>query len=712
MSLSIYELQRLKNIQENNSTLISLGIEKLKDPEEETKPKKPRQPKHYEQRDPNPRRNCRKDDVHDSEWGEGYWVNRFVLRVSMSNHTASLGMVTGFVNQTKHCNVPLWRVRHTDGHIELVNEKELHEALCAYINYVEIEPVDRKHLPPFAEMKKCVPSEEEASEWATLNKPEDKEEYQWYDYDYSVADNTLLSIVDGESEGEVGEQGEERGEEEDGSDWGYDYSGNDSESDSEYSDGGLDDDDYEGRDRKYRQDLNYHKRTGKTTCVIRKQPVNKKKKSEKQKGSVRKMPHMRRSNDEKDTELGRKKLGDLGNKYAHLWKDMHGDMPIAEMNMAEKEALKGLLKHRFISADLAGYTGSNPTPIKKARKIATLLFGDGDTRGCFLTVNSMLEPDARKRAVEYVTSVNQSTLAAKKVITNQVGCFKEMVDFIKDGLFDQNLPSDAPTPAHEDGHTDPPAITVDCAVWAKVRGFPWWPARVQEVSGKNVTVFFFGTEQLGKVGAGPSSCVPFSARPAGAVVAAGKRGISGHDSFVDALAQAQAHDVRAGLGLTRGEDAPPSSGIQGEEEEDGGEELSINGGEEQEGFFHKRPRGRAPKGKIWDTETGKWKDVGEEEGEDVGEEEGEDVGEGDAAASVDRFSETEEEEKATSQEPQVIETSMMRESSFEDAYVENGVEEKEFEYFDESEDDYTVDLDLATHYPEEDPMEIEEIKVC
>ena len=109
-----------------------------------------------------------------------------------------------------------------------------------------------------------------------------------------------------------------------------------------------------------------------------------------------------------------------------------------------------------------------------------------------------------------------------------------------------------PTPAHVGSHIDPPAITVDRAVWAKVKGFPWWPARVQKVSGQTITVFFFGTEQLGKVRAGPSSCVPFSARPAGAVVAAGKRGISGHDSFVEAVAQAQAYDVRAGLSLTRG----------------------------------------------------------------------------------------------------------------------------------------------------------------
>ena len=90
-------------------------------------------------------------------------------------------------------------------------------------------------------------------------------------------------------------------------------------------------------------------------------------------------------------------------------------------------------------------------------------------------------------------------------------------------------------------------------MWAKVKGFPWWPARVQEVSGQTVKVLFFGTEQLGKVRAAPSSCVPFSARPAGAVVAAGKRGLSGHDAFVEAVAQAEAYDVRVGLGLTGGE---------------------------------------------------------------------------------------------------------------------------------------------------------------
>ena len=114
------------------------------------------------------------------------------------------------------------------------------------------------------------------------------------------------------------------------------------------------------------------------------------------------------------------------------------------------------------------------------------------------------------------------------------------------------LASNAPPPAPKSS-IDPPALTVDHAVWAKVKGFPWWPARVQEVSGQTVTVFFFGTEQLGKVRAAPSSCVPFSARPAGAVVAAGKRGHSGYDAFVEAVAQAEAYDVRAGLGLTGGE---------------------------------------------------------------------------------------------------------------------------------------------------------------
>lgn len=72
---------------------------------------------------------------------------------------------------------------------------------------------------------------------------------------------------------------------------------------------------------------------------------------------------------------------------------------------------------------------------------------------------------------------------------------------------------------------------------------------MQSVSGQTITVVFFGTEQLGKVRATPSSCVPFSARPTGAVVAAGKRGQSGHDAFVEAVAQAEAHDVRVGLGM-------------------------------------------------------------------------------------------------------------------------------------------------------------------
>ena len=109
-------------------------------------------------------------------------------------------------------------------------------------------------------------------------------------------------------------------------------------------------------------------------------------------------------------------------------------------------------------------------------------------------------------------------------------------------------PASEPPPARKKSeHGDPPALSG--VVWAKVKGFPWWPARVQSVSGQTITVVFFGTEQLGKVRATPSSCVPFSARPTGAVVAAGKRGQSGHDAFVEAVAQAEAHDVRVGLGM-------------------------------------------------------------------------------------------------------------------------------------------------------------------
>ena len=431
MSLSIYELQRLENIQKNNYRLASLGFEKLKDPEEETRPKKPRQPRQYEQRAPNPRRNCRKDDV---------------------------------------------------------------------------------------------------------NKPKEEEEYKWYDYDYSVPDNTLQPVVDGES-------GEEDGNGDD-----YDYSRDyDSESGSEYQYDGLSEDDYERKERKYMQDMNYYKRTGKTKGVIRKKPVHKKK-SKKQKENVKKMSRKHRSNDDKDVDLGRRKLGDLEDRYAHVWKGMHGDMPVAEMDVAMKNAFRGLIEHHFISADLAGYHGSNPTSLKKAKKIATLLFGRCDSGGCFLTVNSMLESGARKRAVEYATSVNTSKLPVKKVITNEVGCFEEMVDFVKKGLFEK-----------------------------------------------------------------------FNAALVSAV----------HEQ---------------------------------------GESASSEG-------------------------------------------EGEGEGEGDAAASVDGVSETEGGENSASQEPQVIETSMMHASSFDYADFENGVEEKEFDYWDESEVDYTVDVDLETNYPEEDAMEVEANKV-
>ena len=55
------------------------------------------------------------------------------------------------------------------------------------------------------------------------------------------------------------------------------------------------------------------------------------------------------SKDEKETESGRKKLGKLEAAYANVWKDTHGGMPVAQMDMAVKDALKGLVKHCFIS---------------------------------------------------------------------------------------------------------------------------------------------------------------------------------------------------------------------------------------------------------------------------------------------------------------------------------------------------------------------------
>ena len=66
------------------------------------------------------------------------------------------------------------------------------------------------------------------------------------------------------------------------------------------------------------------------------------------------------------------------------------------------------------------------------------------------------------------------------------------------------------------------------------------------VTASQAEVFFFSTEDLGRVKIGLSSCVPFSARP----VEATGGGPRWQHAFGEALAQAEAYELRASVGLT------------------------------------------------------------------------------------------------------------------------------------------------------------------
>ena len=44
--------------------------------------------------------------------------------------------------------------------------------------------------------------------------------------------------------------------------------------------------------------------------------------------------------------------------------------------------------------------------------------------------------------------------------------------------------------------------------WAKIKGYPWWPARVEAVRSSTVDVLFFGTQQQGRPKV--SDVVPFA----------------------------------------------------------------------------------------------------------------------------------------------------------------------------------------------------------
>ena len=70
-------------------------------------------------------------------------------------------------------------------------------------------------------------------------------------------------------------------------------------------------------------------------------------------------------------------------------------------------------------------------------------------------------------------------------------------------------PSD--TLAHEPWPTD--AVEPGALVWAKMHGFPWWPAQLRRISGDGARVRFCGARQLGLVEL-HSHVLPFASRPA------------------------------------------------------------------------------------------------------------------------------------------------------------------------------------------------------
>jgi len=54
----------------------------------------------------------------------------------------------------------------------------------------------------------------------------------------------------------------------------------------------------------------------------------------------------------------------------------------------------------------------------------------------------------------------------------------------------------------------PGPVAVGELAWAKIKGYPWWPARVEAVRSSTVDVLFFGTQQQGRPKV--SDVVPFA----------------------------------------------------------------------------------------------------------------------------------------------------------------------------------------------------------
>ena len=132
--------------------------------------------------------------------------------------------------------------------------------------------------------------------------------------------------------------------------------------------------------------------------------------------------------------------------------------------------------------------------------------------------------------------------------------------------------------AHEPWRTD--AVEPGALVWAKMQGFPWWPAQLRRISGESARVRFCGARQLGVVELG-SHVLPFAARPAWCDAKQQKIKRSMLAKYRAAVCEARA--AAAGqLASPEGEDSSESelTGGDDDEEEQSGED---EGGEEGEG---------------------------------------------------------------------------------------------------------------------------------
>ena len=83
--------------------------------------------------------------------------------------------------------------------------------------------------------------------------------------------------------------------------------------------------------------------------------------------------------------------------------------------------------------------------------------------------------------------------------------------------------------------------------WAKIKGYPWWPARVEAVRSSTVDVLFFGTQQLGRPKV--SDVVPFASCDAKKLAERDARfakQLAAGKGLSEAIAEAQAERQRCG----------------------------------------------------------------------------------------------------------------------------------------------------------------------